>query len=445
MSAKKILLGILVLALVSVGLVQALEKGTSELPVYTKAGQRMMQGEEIYLPGEDKPFTYPPFFAVPLMPIALMPSESHRVVWYFANLGMLVLVLILLQRILRARGLHSDKKTPPLLWILIGLLSVRHVSAVFENQSHDFVILLLLTASISRDTKPGELRTGFCTGLAAACKATPLLFAPVLLWQRRFGALGLLLSAFVFFTWLPDLVFPPDGDSWAMSWWAHFGGKASAGTPIEAQGAWGAWNYLNQNLAGTIYRLSTPVETGKHIFDVSLWAPKTGILKMVTIACQLAALAIILFVCRRRLVKELAPGELAFRRLGEASVIVCGMVLLSPMSSKSHFCVLLLPIAFCLADYLDRRRDIFLGFLLLLVFAVGSLTAKGLLGSDLGNQVLARGSVTLTALLCLAASAHALYHRSRKLARERASGMSPDTTTLEDSWLKTQAEAVSES
>ena len=52
-----------------------------------------------------------------------------------------------------------------------------------------------------------------------------------------------------------------------------------------------------------------------------------------------------------------ALGQSIVERLGEAGLIACGMVLLSPMSSKSHFCVLLLPIAFCCYAYLHHRRS----------------------------------------------------------------------------------------
>ena len=87
------------------------------------------------------------------------------------------------------------------------------------------------------------------------------------------------------------------------------------------------------------------------------------------------------------------------------------MVLLSPMSSKSHFCVLLIGAAFCVADFLWRRRDPVLGMLLALVFAAGSLTARDLWGGSMSRELLARGSVAWSALLLLLAVAHVLQHR----------------------------------
>ena len=47
------------LILCAFGLVPFLEKGTSELPVYTTAGERLLAQEEIYRRDHFKPFTYP--------------------------------------------------------------------------------------------------------------------------------------------------------------------------------------------------------------------------------------------------------------------------------------------------------------------------------------------------------------------------------------------------
>jgi hypothetical protein len=80
------------------------------------------------------------------------------------------------------------------------------------------------------------------------------------------------------------------------------------------------------------------------------------------------------------------------------------MVLLSPMSSKSHFCVLLVPVAFCVAELLYRRRSVVVALLLGFVFVTGTLTTRELVGRDLGRELLARGSVTWSAFALLVAT-----------------------------------------
>ncbi len=126
-------------------------------------------------------------------------------------------------------------------------------------------------------------------------------------------------------------------------------------------------------------------------------------------ALQLLVIAILAIASARRSSPDTAAGPLAFRRLGEVAMIACGMVLLSPMSSKSHFCVLLLPVSFCAAAFLYRGRKLALGILLVAVFAVGTLSSKGLVGREIGQVLLACGSVTWTAMLCLVATAGVLW------------------------------------
>jgi hypothetical protein len=83
------------------------------------------------------------------------------------------------------------------------------------------------------------------------------------------------------------------------------------------------------------------------------------------------------------------------------------MLLLSPMSSKSHFCVWLFPVAF-LAERLLRGRRCVVAIALFALGAVVALLAKDLLGKRLGNVVLAYGNATWATLLFLLATVAAL-------------------------------------
>jgi hypothetical protein len=165
----------------------------------------MAAGEEIYRV-ERKPFTYPPFFALPFVPLTLLPESSHRLVWYAANLAALAAIVRLLSKQLGNAGLSGRSRW--VLWIGLVLLAGRHVSSVFENQSHDLLVLLAVMLGIAAFSRGGEVRGGAWIGIASACKATPLLFLPVLASQRRIAAsLGVLLAA-ALATLLPDVMFP---------------------------------------------------------------------------------------------------------------------------------------------------------------------------------------------------------------------------------------------
>jgi hypothetical protein len=75
--------------------------------------------------------------------------------------------------------------------------------------------------------------------------------------------------------------------------------------------------------------------------------------------------------------------------------------------------VWLFPAAF-LADRLLRgRRDVVSWLLLAFAFALGSLTGKGLVGTDVGAYLNAIGNVTWCTVLLLAATVRALWTAGR--------------------------------
>src|SRR5438105_3366952 len=71
---------------------------------------------------------------------------------------------------------------------LVLLLAGRHVLSPLENQSHDLVVLLCVVLANEARCTGQDVAAGWWAGLGAALKATPLLFLPVFLWQRRFRA-----------------------------------------------------------------------------------------------------------------------------------------------------------------------------------------------------------------------------------------------------------------
>ena len=87
----------LLMAIFVAGLVPFLAKPYSELPLYLQAGARMRQGEPIYRTDE-RPFTYPPLFAVPFVPLSLLPTPVQRPIWYTINFAALAVIVARLRR-----------------------------------------------------------------------------------------------------------------------------------------------------------------------------------------------------------------------------------------------------------------------------------------------------------------------------------------------------------
>ncbi len=430
---QKIVLWSLFAVVVIVGLISFLRKDATEMPVYMTGSARMLAGEEVFRPGDDKPFSYPPFAAVPTIPVAVLPEAMQRTAWYFLNIGILVLVVRLLWSVLRGVVPEERRSLPAgrglwLFWILVILIAGRHVAAVLQNQSHDFIILLCLTLSASTWGKGREWLAGIFAGLGGAFKATPLLFAVPFAVTRRLPLLIGLGVGFLAASLLPDLLFPrTDGRFWLVAWYEIMVSGVGVGEVAERQGVWSAHSWLNQSLSGALYRLTTPTDIVSDFQrNAALVTLSPEMRKALTMISQLAVIGLIAFVSflptLKRFAIQRSPREQAFRRLGETALVACGMVLLSPMSSKSHFCVLLLPVAYCLCDFLFRKKDPILGLLLLAAFVVGTLSSRGVVGSDFAGVLLSYGTVTWATALLLLATAHALFWRDTTLKPEPCRG-----------------------
>lgn len=395
-----------------------------ELPVYVTGGERMAAGEEIYRRGTDgKPFTYPPFAAVPFVPFAKLPREWQPPAWFAVNFAILLLLVRWLHRYGSAPvpGLAAPKLG--WYWPLVIVVGGRHVTSVLTNQSHDLLIAGFCGAGAAAWCR-GRSMAAVWVGLGAAVKATPLLFLGLFGLRLRVVAVVLLLVTVAAATLLPDFVFPrDDGKAWWRAWYdVNLAGLEVGGT-ASAQGAWNSHSILNQSLSGTLVRLFTPVRIADPSFvlgqpgTVLLTELSPGVFKIVSLVAQLGVLAVISFGIWRagRLVRGSSDAVVAHRLvgLGEVAAIVCGMVLLSPQSSKSHFCVWLFPVAF-VVDRLTRGRSDLLALLLFAAGAIFGLLAKDVLGRQLGNQSLGFGNVTWATLLLLLATVRLLANGPRQ-------------------------------
>jgi hypothetical protein len=287
------------------------------------------------------------------------------------------------------------------------------VFSVFENQSHDLWILGACTL-VAAEWCRRRVLSGVWAGAGAACKATPLLFLELFTLRVAVWPALLLVGTAALLTWLPDLVLPRgDGGSWAVQWYQVNLKSLSVGGTADAAGAWDPHSILNQSLSGTLTRLcSEPKTTGPFVVPgTALCNVSDDVLKVLRITG--AALVVLLLawgVLRARVAEKASPEPAQARRmlgLGEVALIACGMMLLSPQSSKAHFCVLLLPAAFCMRRML-ATKDWLLILLLVLAFITGPLSVKDLLGKELGNRLLAWGSVTWCTMLLLLATVRGL-------------------------------------
>jgi len=175
---------LLVLLAAAVGLLCAVVArdggGFIDLQVYRFGGAAVLDDGRLYAegtPGSGLPFTYPPFAALVMAPLAAVPFPLLVAAWSAASVLVLGWVL---QRLL-AETPYADRAwlVPTLTALGLGL------EPVWSNLSFGQVNLFLMALVVGDLLAPDRRRAGWLVGGAAGLKLTPLLFLVFLLLVRR--------------------------------------------------------------------------------------------------------------------------------------------------------------------------------------------------------------------------------------------------------------------
>ncbi|MEX2119679.1 MAG: glycosyltransferase family 87 protein [Pirellulales bacterium] len=389
---------------------------------YIRAARRMQAGLVIHR-AEPVAYAYPPAMALLAVPFSWLDNRQSLAAWYALNVLATSIVFASAWRLTGGPPLKRLSGRWLATALLGTLLAGRFLAAPLENQQFDMVIAALLLVGCCRLGRGRDIAAGVWLGAAAAMKCTPLLFAPYLVYRGKFKAALLLVAVALALNGASDLVYPKqDGGSYLVDWTSTFLLKVARTAP----GVWDSDLVLNQSLAGLINRL---VQSGFPTTADRLPSALAGLMpRQVWLIRGLVAFsaAALVAVFAWRLGKPFsapAAASLDSRPLPldqvqtgiECAAVLCLMLLLSPMSSKAHY-VVLLPACFLFARLLVNERRTWLYWLLPPLLATGPLCSKGLVGKTLGDLTLAWGLPTwfallLLAVMCWATRARALQPR----------------------------------
>lgn len=121
--------------------------------------------------------------------VALMPHRTARAVCYLLTLGALLLTMRLWNRMAQWRDL-ADDKVAFAAWAGALVLLYPNVIRDLDDCGIQLLLLFFLTAAGYALFKSHYLACGFWLGLGITYKSTPLLFLPLLVWQRQWRALA---------------------------------------------------------------------------------------------------------------------------------------------------------------------------------------------------------------------------------------------------------------
>lgn len=397
---------------------------------YVRAALKMQQGEPIHVV-DACPYAYPPLMALLTVPLAQLPPAIAIVCWYalcVTGLGVALWYAWLLA------GGPVDA-IPPRRWVAVGLLglvcSMRFVVGPLETRQFDTIIAAVLMAGCWRLCHARQQSAGLLLGLAAAMKCTPLLLVPYLAYRRMFRAAVLVVATAVAANLLPDVCFPQRSGRLYLVDWKHRFLDVSQRVP---PGTWFSGLAQNQSLAGTFQRLfryglplsREAVSHGKLSPDA---VPLLRTCVYLADATLLAATAW-LFVRRGRAsrLETLGfhrPANNPLHVAVEVSAVFALMLLVSPMTSRAHYLILILP-ALLACRMALIERDPFCRWMLPVLLVCGPLATKGLVGKMLGDMSLAWSLPTwfaLATLLCMwRLLRNAVPVESSKIARLEPTG-----------------------
>jgi hypothetical protein len=146
------------------------------------------QAEEVQargLPLNESYYIYPPLLAIIFVPLTALPMEQAAQVWFFLNMALYALSLVIIWRALK---LSRHSAILPLLWILAFLFPPA-LFTLYKGQVN-IVILLLLAVTYWLSARDRQVLAGLALGVATMIKIIPVLLLPYAFWKRRY-ALGL--------------------------------------------------------------------------------------------------------------------------------------------------------------------------------------------------------------------------------------------------------------
>jgi glycosyl transferase family 87 len=335
-------------------------------PFYSTAARCILNGEALLtcLP----PYPYQPVLAIFFVPLAFLPAVLQRLIWYVIFVGCLVIAVRLTEAIAE-RLYPGSTRGKNLFWLRTIMLVTcgKHFLDVITYASHDPLSLAIIMFATWALFNGREAAGGLWLAVAAAIRASPLIYLPYLMFKRRLLASLVFIVAFLAVSLIPDIVGALRGGhtGYLTDWLAQIVGPALVPGTSSKLVFWDIWNgsnLYNQSLRGLINRFATGP-----VFGLS----PTMILIVVD-GVFAAIVGMLLLISPRR--KEYVALD--------SMVLLIAMLALSPMTSRYHYIFVLPGVILATAATMADPRLRTLGIWVL----VASFLLRAGTSNDLAGQ-----------------------------------------------------------
>ena len=336
------------------------------------------------------PYPNPPVMALVLWPLEQLPPLAGVAVWFALKAAMAAAAL--------AWAFRLCGPVPGGAKAVAVVLSLHPILGDLSHGNVNIFVAFLVLGSLELLRRRLDFAAGLVLALAVACKVTPGLFLPYLVWKRAWRAVaGSVVGLSLWLVVVPGAAVGWQHNLALLSSW--YGGMVR---PFVADGQVTS-ERANQSLPGLAFRLLTagPSNPDRDADDAP-YVPEfhtiadlgPGGAGWVVRGFQAAFVLAVVALCRTRERQGLAFAA-------ECGLIVLGTLLFSERTWKHHGVTLVLPfavLATCLAS-----REILAGWRRWVVGTVGVIGAltlgPGLLGDAGQDLALIYGSYTAAFLL----------------------------------------------
>jgi hypothetical protein len=352
---------------------------------YVEAGTAVLQSQPLY---ENYLNTWPPFFSVFSVPLAWMDAVSplwNRIIWFLGSVLAFGFVLISVELVILGK---AEKHWKQRLWSSTTILAFLGVLRFYmDNLSNLQINMYLLAGCLLAwywHKKDKNFLAGLVLAFCISLKVYPMFLMLFLPFIRKWRFFSWSVFFCAVFALVPYLVFGVDQ---ATAYYADFYNTRILGGPLVTHRNQSLWSFLD----GLLTAQSRGLDLRYNVASLS-----SERARMVS----LGIIFLLLLPCLRWVKSSYRNGPME----GYLVSFVLGAIpLLSPLAWKYYFIFLFPAYYLVIRSFLQGYRNTWTFSLLMVSFALCTLTTDGIWGKDISDIFQLYGCVTFGAIALLIA------------------------------------------